>query len=121
MRKLSILILMVCSLGCAASWAAPAELTKWRSGLTEINEGWVAHDGDNMAWASTGFDDSRWKQVDLEDMGVAQPGWHWFRKHVTVGPDYPNVKLLLEGGVGTYELYVNGQRMQGTGSCRRFW
>jgi hypothetical protein len=97
----------------ATGWAAPVEVTEWRSGLTEIDEGWAAHDGDNMAWASAGFDDSGWKIVDLEDMGVAQPGWHWFRKHVTVGPDYPEVRLLLDGGEGTYELYVNGQRVPG--------
>jgi hypothetical protein len=113
MKKFPLLMLLVISVACAAGWAAPAEVTQWRSGLTEIDEGWAAHDGDNMAWASQGFDDSGWKTVDLEEMGVAQPGWHWFRKHVNVSPDYPKVKLLLEGGVGTYELYVNGQRMPG--------
>jgi hypothetical protein len=115
MKKLSFLILLVFSLACARGGAAPVQVTEWRSGLTEINEGWAAHDGDNMAWASTGLDDSGWKTVDLEDMGAAQPGWRWFRKHVTVGPDYPKVRLLLQGGEGTYELYVNGQRMHGAG------
>jgi hypothetical protein len=90
-------------------------VTHWRSGLIEINDGWTAHEGDNLAWAGPGFDDGGWQTVDLEDMGSATPGWHWFRKHVTVGPDYPEVRLLLEGGEGTYELYVNGQRMQGVG------
>jgi hypothetical protein len=113
MRKLPLLTLLVFALACATGWAAPAQITEWRSGLTEINEGWTTHDGDNMAWASTGFDDSGWKTVDLEDMGVAQPGWHWFRKRVTVGPDYPEVRLLLDGGEGTYELHVNGQRVPG--------
>jgi stage II sporulation SpoE-like protein len=91
----------------------PADKMHWRSGLTEINEGWAAHAGDNPAWASPAFDDSAWQTVDLEDMGAAQPGWHWFRKHVTVGPENPTVKLLIEGGVGTYELYVNGERVSG--------
>lgn len=113
MRKLSLLTLLMFALASATGWAAPLEVTEWRSGLTEIDEGWAAHDGDNMAWASAGFDDSNWKTVDLEDMGVAQPGWRWFRKHVTVGPDYPEVRLLLDGGEGTYELYVNGQRVPG--------
>jgi hypothetical protein len=113
MRKLPLLIFLLGSLACAISAAAPAELTEWRSGLTEINDGWAAHEGDNLAWANSAFDDSTWQTVDLEDMGSAQPGWHWFRKHVTVGPDYPKVRLLLAGGIGTYELYVNGQRMQG--------
>ena len=115
MRKLPVLILLVVSLVCAKGSSAPAEITQWRSGLTEINEGWAAHDGDNTAWASPGFDDDTWQTVDLEDMGVAQPGWRWYRKHVNVGPDFPKVQLLLEGGEGTYELYVNGQRMEGAG------
>jgi hypothetical protein len=100
MKKLLVPMLLVFSIACATGWAAPAQVTEWRSGLTEINEDWGAHDGDNVAWASTGFDDSHWRTVDLEDMGIAQPGWRWFRKHVNVGPDYPNVKLLLEGGEG---------------------
>jgi hypothetical protein len=117
MRKLPLLISLLCSLACGAGAAspAPANITQWRSGLVEINDGWAAHEGDNMAWAAPGFDDRGWQTVDLEDMGSAQPGWYWFRKHVTVGPDYPEVRLLLQGGEGTYELYVNGQRMQGAG------
>ena len=115
MRKIPLLMLLLCSLTC---WAyavapAPAEITQWRSGLVEINDGWVAHGGDNMAWAAPGFDDHDWQTVDLEDMGSATPGWHWFRKHVTLGPDYSVARLLLQGGEGTYELYVNGQRLPG--------
>jgi len=113
MRKLPLLILLLCSLACATCAAAPAEVTQWRSGLIEINDSWAAHEGDNMAWAAPGFDDRSWQTVDLEDMGIAQPGWQWFRKHVTVGPDYPKVRLLLQGGEGTYELYVNGERIEG--------
>ena len=115
MRKLPLFVLLLCSLTCWAGAAAPApvEITHWRSGLIEIDDDWAAHEGDDMAWAAPGFDDRNWQTVDLEEMGSAQPGWHWYRKHVTVGPDYPEVKLLLAGGVGTYELYVNGQRMEG--------
>jgi len=113
MRKLPLLIFVLASLVCGAGAAAPSEVMHWRSGLTEINEGWAAHQGDNMAWASSGFDDGGWETVDLEDMGPARPGWHWYRKHITVGPDLPTVQLLLEGGEGTYELYVNGQRVEG--------
>jgi len=115
MRKLPLFVLLLCSLTCGAGAAAPApvEITHWRSGLIEIDDDWAAHEGDDMAWAAPGFDDRNWQTVDLEEMGSAQPGWHWYRKHVTVGPDYPEVKLLLAGGVGTYELYVNGQRMEG--------
>jgi hypothetical protein len=78
--------------GCACA----GEITQWRSGLIEINDDWAAHEGDNMAWAAPGFDDRSWQTVDLEDMGSAQPGWHWFRKHVTVGPDYPRSGCCLQ-------------------------
>ena len=113
MRKLPLLVFLLASLVCGAGAAAPLEVTHWGSGLTEINDRWAAQDGDNMAWAGPGFDDHDWQTVDLEDMGPAQSGWHWYRKHVVVGPDLPTVQFLVEGGEGTYELYVNGRRMEG--------
>ncbi len=66
-----------------------------------------------MAWAAAGFDASAWSTVDLEDLGAARTGWRWFRKRVNAGSDSPDVRLLIEGGVGTYELYVNGARVPG--------
>ena len=93
--------------------AKTVEITEWRSGLTEINEGWAEHDGDNAAWARPDFDDSGWRLVDLDSMGPAQAGVCWYRLHVKTGSDIPNVRLLLQGGEGTYELYVNGERIDG--------
>jgi sigma-B regulation protein RsbU (phosphoserine phosphatase) len=120
MKRLFLLTLLLFSLVCEAGAAVSPEGTHWRAGLTEINEGWTAHDGDNVAWSNPGFDDSGWQTVDLEDMGPAQSGWRWFRKHVTLGPDVPAVQLLLEGGEGTYELYVNGQRVPAVGILPAF-
>jgi hypothetical protein len=93
--------------------AVPPDPIHWRSGLAEIDEDWRIHEGDNLAWAATGFDDSAWRGVDLEELGGAAPGWRWFRKRITVGADFPEVRLLLSGGNGTYELYVNGARVAG--------
>ncbi len=101
------------ALSAQTALAKPAEITRWESGLIELNQDWVQHDGDNLAWASPGYNDSAWQSVDLEDMGPAQRGWRWFRKHVSVGPNHKNVHLLIDGGDGTYELYVNGQCMLG--------
>lgn len=106
-----MLLCRACS--AAAAPAQPMELTQWRSGLIEINEGWAAHEGDDQAWAQPDFDDSGWTAVDIEDMGPARLGWHWFRKRVNMGQDHPDARLLLEGGDGTYEVYVNGARMTG--------
>src|SRR5258708_25198609 len=106
-KALPVLLLFAAPLAIAqpASPNKPVEITQWRSGLTEINEGWATHEGDDLKWAQPAFDDSLWQQVDIEDIGAARPGWRWFRKHVNAGPDRPSIRLLLEGGDGTYELF----------------
>ena len=93
--------------------AAPLEVTQWRSGLIELNQGWLEHDGDNAEWSRPEFDDSAWDSVDLDDLGPARQGWRWYRRLVTFGPDKPELRLLLAGGDGTYELFVNGTRVPG--------
>ena len=113
MRRLLLVLMALALAALAAARAQDAELTQWRSGLVELDEDWAAQDGDDLNWAKPKFDDSGWKTVNIEDMGAARRGWHWFRKRVKVGPDYPNVRLLIEGGDGTYELYVNGELQPG--------
>jgi hypothetical protein len=70
---------------------------------------WRVHEGDDLAWAQAGFDDSRWKTVELDNLGAAQPGWRWYRLHVNLGKDHPHEHLLIAGGEGVYAAYVNGQ------------
>jgi stage II sporulation SpoE-like protein len=89
------------------------EIGQWHSGLSEINEGWATHAGDDLAWAKPSFDDGNCPQVDIEDIGAATSGWRWFRKHIKIGAEHPEVSLLISGGDGTYELFVNGTRMEG--------
>jgi phosphoserine phosphatase RsbU/P len=93
--------------------AIQTEVTQWRSGLIELDQGWVEHEGDNSEWSHPEFDDRTWQGVDLENIGPAQEGWRWYRRRVNFGPDHPEVRLLLSGGYGTYELYVNGNRVAG--------
>ena len=97
---------------CFAQSAAP--VMTWRSGLSEISDDWLEHDGDNPAWAQRDLNEAGWQAVDdIEDMGPTRAGWRWYRKRVELGPDHRPVRLLIEGGDGTYELYVNGLRMDG--------
>ena len=104
---------------CCLPWRTPLALApstaiaQWRSGLSEINESWATHAGDDPQWAQPNFDDSNWPRVDIEDIGSAQPEWRWFRKQINLGPDHSSVHLLLQGGDGTYELFVNGTRVDG--------
>lgn len=96
---------------------AQVDATQWKSGTVDIDRGWKEHDGDNPAWAQAGLndqgDDSGWKTVELDDLGAAQPGWRWFRLHVKLKPGHGRVHLLLAGGPGTYELYINGSKADG--------
>lgn len=120
MRKARLTLLslgMLCALPahlCAQSEShQPPDLLEWRSGLSEISEGWAAHEGDNLTWVLPEFNDTGWNRVDVEDLGAATAGWRWFRKRVVLSPDRTHVSLLIQGGDGTYELYINGERAEG--------
>jgi len=104
----AVLFLGLCAPALAA---APIEVTQWSSGLIELNQGWHEQNGDDTEWSRPEFDDSAWNTVDLEDLGPAQQGWHWYRRRVNFGPNQPEMRLLIAGGDGTYELFVNGNRV----------
>ncbi len=110
---------LLLAIGIAGAAPAPAPQVnskgpaQGQSGLIDLSHNWAVHKGDNPAWAAPGFDSSTWRTIDLDDTGPAQMGWYWFRKNISLGPDHSNMSLLLEGGEGTYELYVNGARIPG--------
>ena len=110
-RDLLYMLLMLLFAACAAP--AQVDASHWHSGTVDIGHGWREHDGDNLGWAQPNFDDTQWQTVDLDDMGEAQPGWHWFRLYVKLATGHPHLQLLLAGGNGTYELYIDGQRANG--------
>ncbi|MGA9984766.1 MAG: PP2C family protein-serine/threonine phosphatase [Acidobacteriaceae bacterium] len=93
---------------------AQVDATQWRMGTVDLTRGWLEHDGDNPAWAQPNFDDSGWQKVDLDDLGAATLGTRWYRLHVQLAPNHPHLHILIAGGEGTYEMYVNGQLVEGT-------
>jgi hypothetical protein len=114
-RKRPVLALALAFVGlCAPAFtAAPIEVTQWRSGLIELNQGWLEQDGDETEWSRPEFDDSAWNTVDLDDLGAARQGWHWYRRRVNFGPGQRELRLLIAGGDGTDELFANGIRVSG--------
>lgn len=108
-RLLALLLLLLPPLLRAQT----ADLTTWHSGAVDLTQGWVTRAGDNPAWAAPAFDDSGWERVQLNYIGASQPEWRWFRLHVKLAGDHPHVHLLIAGGNGTYELYVNGRKADG--------
>jgi len=100
------------------STAAPVQeidATQWLHGTASLLRGWREKSGDDLTWAQPGFDDSQWNPVEIDDMGAATPGKRWFRLHVKLAPHHPHLHLLVAGGEGTYELYINGQPQDGPG------
>jgi hypothetical protein len=51
--------------------------------------------------------------VRLGDLGAARPGWRWYRLHIRLSENHPGLTLLIQGGVGVYELYINGAPVPG--------
>lgn len=112
-RCVSIFGLLILLAMVVPALLAQVDATHWRSGTVDIDRGWKEQAGDNLEWAKPDFDDSQWQTVELDDMGASQPGWHWFRLHVKLASGARHVQLLLAGGAGTYELYLNGQKANG--------
>ena len=125
MNKLFSLFLLLaagaCGILCAQIPAVPpdsAEITlidrphaqDWSS---DIDRGWRTRAGDDPAWANQGFDDTGWETVRLDDLGPAQPGWRWYRQHIKLHENHPDLALLINGGDGAYALYANGIEIPG--------
>jgi phosphoserine phosphatase RsbU/P len=111
--KRGCLFLLVLLTSAAALRAQTFDATAWHTSSLEMTSGWVTHSGDNPAWASPTFDDSAWHPVEIDDIGAAQPGWRWFRLRVQLSENHPRINLLILGGDGVYELYANGQKVDG--------
>lgn len=111
-RVLASVLVLVGWHGSALA-AAPLEVAPWSSGLMELNQNWREHEGDQAQWSQSEFDDRAWKAVDLEDLGPAREGWRWYRRRVNLGSDQSGLRLLVVGGVGTFELFVNGVQVPG--------
>ena len=87
-----------------------AHAQDWSS---DIVTGWRVHEGDDAAWAQPGFDDSAWETVELDEQGASRPGWRWYRLHLKLHENHPDLALLIDGGEGTYALFVNGVAVAG--------
>jgi len=119
MRRCALLLICLCPLA-ALPQASPQQavtLTQWQSGTVDLSAtgAWREHDGDDVTWAQPNFDDSTWQTVELDQLGSSQPGSRWYRLQVKLAPDHPRLNLLIAGGEGAYELFLNGQQAADTG------
>ena len=125
MKRLLLLILLIplclsLRLGAQQSSSAPdpdgpnlIDRPHAQDWITDIDRGWLTHEGDESSWSSPSLDDSQWDLVRLDDLGAAQPGWRWFRRHIKLNENHPELGLIIQGGIGTYSLYINGAPVPG--------
>jgi hypothetical protein len=99
------------SVACAQA----VDATKWESGTVYLSGAqWRWHEGDDTAWAQASYDDRKWPTIELDDLGGVRTEWRWFRLRLVLPEGHPHVHLLLVGGDGTYELFVNGRAVEDT-------
>jgi len=111
MRRFLRLAILLAVLPSAYSQTVP--VSPWPSGSQDLNHGWRTHAGDNSAWAQPAFDDSSWPVITLGNQDANSDGWRWYRLRLQLPANHPPLGLLLTGGDGTYEVYINGKRMPG--------
>jgi hypothetical protein len=82
-------------------------------GVQALENGWREHDGDDLAWAAVGYDDSGWSGVapGLSSDPTVRPGWRWYRLRLELPPGHPPLALMLAGPDGAYEVYLDGVRV----------
>lgn len=83
-----------------------------------ISDLWKFMPGDDLNWASPGYDDSNWSIVStyLSEFDLAFTDWNgtgWFRLYIEVDSTLVNkpVALLTETHNGASEIYFNGNKL----------
>jgi len=86
--------------------------------MAGLGPDWLFAPGDNLAWASTAFDDSGWRSVSTEkpltDYGYRDFHYAWYRIHIHLRPGTRNLMVGTLGIDGNYEVYANGERIGGS-------
>lgn len=103
---------------------APQVITGLGGGTVALDGPWKFHTGDDPAWASPGFDDSRWEQIDISQPWGDQGHWSysgfaWYRRRIdfeSPASDATEIGLYLPAAIiGQYEVFWNGRLVGRTG------
>lgn len=90
--------------------------------LVNLRGSWRFSVGDDLRWSKSNFDDGDWSRVRVpgywEDQGYRDyNGFAWYRRSFAFHHDVDQSTYLLLGQIDdTDEVYVNGQKVGGTGS-----
>ena len=85
-----------------------------------LGPNWLFAPGDNPAYASPTFDDSRWRTISTDkqlfDYGIRDNRYGWYRLHIHLRPGARNLDIGVEHTFGSYEVYANGVRIGSNGN-----
>ncbi len=84
--------------------------------LVNEDNSWRVHLGDDSSYAAPNFDDSTWQQVSFADGlpdSLLRERSRWFRKRIALPAQPGPIDLLLTGTKGSFEVYVDGDRVGG--------
>jgi hypothetical protein len=121
----ALFLAVPCASLCASAPAPPKQDTLVIGGLGKgtvpLSGLWEFKTGDDPAWASPGFDDSRWERLRVDrpygrQGHFAYHGYAWYRRHVDFAPAGASQKIaLIVFPIGGYdawsepcEIYWNG-------------
>lgn len=118
---LSISLALALGAQASAAFAAiPLVVSGLGRGSSPLDGEWQFHTGDDLAWASPAFDDSKWERIDVSrpwgDQGHwAYAGHAWYRRQIDLSDkNAGDLALYVPDTSCSYEVYWNGRRIGGT-------
>jgi signal transduction histidine kinase/DNA-binding response OmpR family regulator len=126
---LLIMVLAALAIGCAADpRSAPSPVMVDDPAATFSLEGsWRFAEGDDARWADPAFDDAGWRTLQVPGIwrfqGVHGDGFGWYRRRFDVGANAAARDLGIEVPYTywAYEVFVNGQPIEGRYSLPSRW
>ncbi|KAA6459741.1 serine/threonine-protein phosphatase [Acidobacteria bacterium AB60] len=119
-----VLLCAGAALAAAQTAAAPLDITHLH-GTRFLDSPWLVQAGDNPAWASPAFDDSRWTRFDPYSpinaiYGEQRPPILWYRLHLADDPAEDSLALSEIQIARAFEIYVNGELVMRSGQVEPF-
>jgi enterochelin esterase-like enzyme len=103
--------------------AAPSVAAAGASVNLDLTGQWQFTLGDDLAWADPAFDDSAWSAVTVPEVGGGREfddydGYAWYRLSFDLPTDAAGTNLVASMGFmdDVDEVYLNGTRINGSGS-----
>ena len=91
----------------------------------QLNQFWKYHKGDDMRWADSSFDDSKWQSMNpsLDFEKIPEGSFEnigWFRLHIELDSQFVNQTLsLIITQSGASEIYLDGKLLHSFGTIDR--